>query len=173
VTSAHRPEGETKRFLPLADFVALSTAPIFRPFLSTPLSILIPMSRPSFEELCTEASELEIYVRETKLPAGTEGYWDPSQRTIWLKKGLPTHNSACTLAHELEHARRGDNGRQDEYVESFIDEKVALRFINPTTYARLEEVYGCEPGVIAEELDLPRWVIEAWQRLLNRAERVG
>lgn len=28
------------------------------------------------------------------------------------------------------------------------------------------------PGVIAEELDLPRWVIEAWQRLLNRAERL-
>ena len=131
------------------------------------------MGRPSFEELCTEASELEIYVRETKLPAGTEGYWDPSQRTIWLKKGLPTHNSACTLAHELEHVRRGDNGRQDEYVESFIDEKVALRFVDSEAYVKLETAYGADPGAIGEELDLPRWVIEAWQRLLNRAERAG
>ena len=173
MTSAHRPEEEIPWFLPLADFVALNTSPIFRPFLSTPLSILIPMSRPSFEELCTEASELEIYVRETKLPAGTEGYWDPSQRTIWLKKGLPTHNSACTLAHELEHVRRGDNGRQDEYVESFIDEKVALRFVDSEAYVKLETAYGADPGAIGEELDLPRWVIEAWQRLLNRAERAG
>ncbi len=68
------------------------------------------------------------------------------------------------------HARaQGTTGRQDEYVESFIDEKkVALRFVDSEAYARLEGVYGCEPGVTAEELDLPRWVIEAWQRLLNR-----
>lgn len=67
---------------------------------------------------------------------------------------------------------RGDTGRQDEYVESFIDEIVALRFVNSEAYAKLETAYGCEPGVIAEELDLPRWVIEAWQRLLNRTERL-
>lgn len=112
-------------------------------------------------------------MQEMRLPAGLEGVWDPSQKTIWLKKRLPVASMACTLAHELEHARRGDTGRQDEYVESFIDEKVALRFVDSEAYARLEEVYGCEPGVIAEELDLPRWVIEAWQRLLNRAERAG
>lgn len=131
------------------------------------------MSRPSFEEVCAEAAVQGIRVQEMRLPAGLEGVWDPNQKTIWLKKGLPMASMACTLAHELEHARRGDIGRQDEYVESFIDEKVALRFVDSEAYARLEEVYGCEPGVIAEELDLPRWVIEAWQRLLNRAERVG
>lgn len=27
-------------------------------------------------------------------------------------------------------------------------------------------------GAIGEELDLSRWVIEAWQRLLNRTERL-
>lgn len=129
------------------------------------------MSRPSFEELCAEAAVQGICVQEMRLPAGLEGAWDPSQKTIWLKKRLSVASMSCALAHELEHARRGDAGHQDEYVEEFINEKVALRFINPTTYARLEEVYGCEPGVIAEELDLPRWVIEAWQRLLNRAER--
>ena len=111
-------------------------------------------------------------MQETRLPAGLEGVWDPSQKTIWLKKRLSVASMACTLAHELEHARRGDAGHQDEYVEEFINEKVALRVIKPTTYARLEEVYGCEPGVIAEELDLPTWLIEAWQRLLNRAERL-
>lgn len=131
------------------------------------------MSKPSFEELCAEAAAQGIRVQETRLPAGLEGVWDPNQKTIWLKKRLPVASMACTLAHELEHARRGDTGRQDEYVESFIDEKVALRFVDSEAYARLEEVYGCEPGVIAEELDLPRWVIEAWQRLLNRAERAG
>jgi hypothetical protein len=130
------------------------------------------MSRPSFEELCAEAAVQGIRVQEMRLPAGLEGVWDPSQKTIWLKKGLPVASMACTLAHELEHARRGDAGRQDEYVESFIDEKVALRFVDSEAYAKLETAYGCEPGVIAEELDLPRWVIEAWQRLLNRTERL-
>lgn len=112
-------------------------------------------------------------MKEERLPAGVEGVWDLDQHTIWLKKGLPKPSGACTLAHELEHARRGDVGHQDECVEEFINEKVALKFVDALTYMRLEKIYGCEPGMIAEELDLPRWVIEAWQRLLNRAERVG
>ena len=45
------------------------------------------------------------------------------------------------------------------------------RDLEATTYAHLKEVYGCKPGVIAEELDLPIWLIEAWQCPLNRAER--
>ena len=135
--------------------------------------ILGGMTKPSFEELCAEAAVQGLCVQEMRLPAGLEGVWDPSQKTIWLKKGLPVASMTCTLAHELEHARRGDAGRQDEYVESFIYEKVDLLFVDSEAYAKLETAYGCEPGVIAEELDLPRWIIEAWQRLLNRAEQAG
>ena len=99
------------------------------------------MSRPSFEELCAEAAVQGICVQEMRLPAGLEGVWDPSQKTIWLKKRLSVASMSCALAHELEHARRGDAGHQDEYVEEFINEKVALRFINPTTYARLSLIH--------------------------------
>lgn len=41
------------------------------------------------------------------------GWWDPDSRVITLDKRQTRREMRCTLAHELEHARRGD-----ECVES-------------------------------------------------------
>ena len=35
-------------------------------------------------------------------------------------------------------------------------------------YARAERLVGPDPALIADELDLPAWVIEAWQRWMRR-----
>lgn len=45
-----------------------------------------------------------------------------------------------------------------------IDEHVSGRFIDPGQYARAESIIGPAPALIAQELDLPTWVVEAWQR---------
>ena len=45
-----------------------------------------------------------------------------------------------------------------------FDEHVSRRFIDPGQYARAESLIGPAPALIAEELDLPAWVVEAWQR---------
>lgn len=53
-------------------------------------------------------------------------------------------------------------------VERLIDEHVARRFIDPAQYARAERILGPDPVLIADELDLPPWVVEAWQRWARR-----
>lgn len=113
------------------------------------------MSRPSFEELCTEAAAQGICVQETRLPAGLEGVWDPSQKTIWLKKRLPVASMACTLAHELIHLERGDTGHQSDKVERLIEREAARRLI---PFENLLEVDWGQPlEKIADDL----WVDEA------------
>jgi hypothetical protein len=76
--------------------------------------------------------------------------------------------AAPVLAHELIHARRGDNGPQPPAVEEWIDERVATMYVDLQAYAQAERIYGPAPGILAGELDLPQWVIEAWQRRLQR-----
>lgn len=36
------------------------------------------------------------------------GWWDPDRRVITLDRGQSQRERRCTLAHELEHVRRGD-----------------------------------------------------------------
>lgn len=50
------------------------------------------------------------------------------------------------------------------HLSPAFDEHVSRRFIDPGQYARAESLIGPAPTLIAEELDLPAWVVEAWQR---------
>lgn len=100
---------------------------------------------------------------------GLRGLWCPDERRIWIDSRLCDRYAAPVLAHELTHVRRGDAGPQPRTVEELIDERVAVRYVDPAAYARAERIRGAYAGAIAEELDLPQWVIEAFQGRMLRA----
>lgn len=122
---------------------------------------------PTFVRLVDEAMREGVRVEHTRLE-GREACWDPTSGTVWIDTGLGETAAAAALAHELEHVRRGDSGPQRIGVERLIDEHVARRFVDPGLYARAERVLGPDPALIADELDLPPWVVEAWQRWARR-----
>lgn len=51
----------------------------------------------------------DVEVRFADLPDDL-GWWDPDTRTITLATGQTQAERRCTLAHELEHCLRGDEG---------------------------------------------------------------
>ena len=97
--------------------------------------------RPSFEALQREAAQLGaqiVQVRNFRL----RGAWEASTGTIYIRESLGGAERACVLAHELEHAYRGDVGPQSPEVEARIDEDVARRFVDPREYACAERRGG-------------------------------
>lgn len=125
------------------------------------------ITAPTFVRLVDEALREGVRVEHARLE-GREACWDAASGTVWIDAGLGERAASAALAHELEHVRRGDSGPQRLGVERLIDEHVARRFVDPGQYARAEHVLGPDPALIADELDLPSWVVEAWQRWMRR-----
>ena len=127
-----------------------------------PYSAGMAFKRPSFEALQREAAQLGAQI---KLVRGFRllGAWEADTGTIYIREGLPTPERECVLAHELEHAIRGDAGPQSPEIEAWIDIEVARRFVDPWEYTCAEKARG---GVaqIAKSLDLPTWVVQAWAK---------
>ena len=48
-----------------------------------------------------------------------------------------------------------------------IDERVAHAFIEPDQFAAAERLHAGDSWAIAEELDLPAWVVDAYRRRLD------
>ena len=101
---------------------------------------------PTFVRLVDEALREGVRVEHARLE-GREACWDPTAGSVWID------------AHPLA---------QGLVVERLIDEHVARRFVDPGRYARAESLVGPDPDLIADELDLPPWVVEAWQRWVRR-----
>nr|DAR93012.1 MAG TPA: PolyVal Metallopeptidase superfamily domain [Caudoviricetes sp.] len=118
--------------------------------------------RPSFEALQREAARLGATI---KLVRGFRllGAWEADTGTIYIREGLSSPERECVLAHELEHAIRGDVGPQPPETEAHIDIEVARRFVDPWEYTCAEKAGG---GVaqIAIAMDLPTWVVQAWAK---------
>ncbi|MFT0849071.1 hypothetical protein VR010_15140 [Actinomycetaceae bacterium L2_0104] len=74
----------------------------------------------------------------------------------------------AVLLHEAHHVQRGDDGHQPLKVEQGINEKVAAALIDPSKYMEAEERFGWHSGAIASELDVPKWVVKAYRRSLER-----
>lgn len=131
-----------------------------------PISAGTAFKRPSFEALQREAARLGAQI---KLVRGFRllGAWEADTGTIYIREGLPSPERECVLAHELEHAIRGDAGPQSPEVEDWIDIEVARRFVDPWEYICAEKSGG---GVaqIAKSLDLPTWVVRAWAKKVAR-----
>ncbi|MDO5758978.1 MAG: hypothetical protein Q4P24_16200 [Rhodobacterales bacterium] len=130
-----------------------------------------------FQQLVKRCAREGIAVVEARLPGTLTGVFDLHARRVYLRRGMTAGQQLATLAHELEHARRGDDGHQGRAVEDTINEKVAAQLISVSEYASAERLHGGHSGAIALELDLPRWVVSAYRRRLWRvglqAERAG
>lgn len=120
--------------------------------------------QPSFEALQREAAQLSAQI---KLVRGFRllGAWEADTGTIYIREGLPSPERECVLAHELEHAIRGDVGPQPPEIETWIDIEVARRFVDPWEYTCAEKSGGVAQIAIA--LDLPTWVVQAWAKKIS------
>ncbi|QHO91962.1 ImmA/IrrE family metallo-endopeptidase [Actinomyces sp. 432] len=98
---------------------------------------------------------------------GWRGCYHQPTRTIYLRAGMSDRLAVATLMHELEHAARGDDGHQGRAVEARIDRAVACRLITPSEYRAAEALVGPHPGALAVELDVPRWVVDAYRTTLR------
>lgn len=79
-----------------------------------------------------------VAVHFGELRPGVWGSTDGDHR-IWLDRRLGQVERRCTLAHELEHLRRGHDGCQDETTERAVH-AAAARYLLP------------DPRVIADAL---------------------
>lgn len=111
---------------------------------------------------------MDVTVVTGTTPTGWEGAWDATTRTIHLAAHLPDWEATAVLAHEMTHARAGHNGHQSPAVERAVDETVAHTLLDHEQVARAEAAVGCHPGALADELEVPTWVITAYQRTLRR-----
>lgn len=113
--------------------------------------------------------DLGVEVVYTRLPGKLRGLYDHEVKRIYVESRLSNMNTAATLAHEYVHAQHGHDGHQGSSVECRVDEKAAMLLVSPALYAQAERLHGCHPGALSRELELPRWVVEAWQRVLARS----
>lgn len=97
------------------------------------------------------------------------GLYLRSERLIVLQAGMTQGQRLATLTHEALHAWRDDDGHQTPAVESLINRQVAMRLISMPAYAAAERLHPGSVAGIAHELDLPVWVVEAFQEFLSRA----
>ena len=110
-----------------------------------------------------------IAVRWDHLPGDMWGVYSHRERTITLRAGMSQGQEVAALLHEMEHARRGDDGHQPPAVERRIDETVAHQLITAEDYARAEAVTGArDSGAISVEMGLPGWVVAAYRAELRR-----
>ncbi len=131
------------------------------------LRSLSAMRRPQMNALLDELAGEGVRVMRADLPGDMDGAYMLRSNTILLDTGMTAWETLPVLLHEMIHWRRGDDGPQSTCVERSIDEAVALQLIDPSDYASAEMEYGWHTGGIAVELDVPRWVVEAYRRVLS------
>lgn len=107
-------------------------------------------------------------VHVADLPGTTRGQYIADESRIYLRRGMTRAQRVSTLAHEVIHARRGDNGPQNSCVEDHVDEEAAGLIITEPAYAYAENLVGPNPRLLASELDVTPGLVEAWQRRRNR-----
>ena len=131
-----------------------------------PISAGTAFKQPSFEALQREAAWLGAQI---KLVRGFRllGAWEADTGTIYIREGLPSPERESVLAHELEHAIRGDVGPQPPEIEALIDEDVSRRFVDPWEYTCAEKEGG-GGGQTVIAMDLPTWVVQAWAKKIAR-----
>jgi Zn-dependent peptidase ImmA (M78 family) len=128
-------------------------------------------SAPTLDDMLNYAASLGITVCRAKL-CGALGLWDNNTKTIWIDSRLADKAATPVLAHELLHVQRGDDGHQSEEIEQAIEAHVAFLLVDPDAYAAAEAIYETDTWAISEELDLPQWVIEAYERACIENRRI-
>ncbi|MSS84533.1 hypothetical protein FYJ24_07090 [Actinomycetaceae bacterium WB03_NA08] len=138
--------------------------------LESDLSELTPtidiMNGISEDEVIERLAQSGIRVEYAELPRGMWGFYSLEWRLVTLRVGMPHMYRLPTLLHECGHVARMDNGHQCSKVEKAIDEDVALALINPADFKWAETHVGYHTGGIAHELEVPKWVVRAYRRVL-------
>ena len=109
-----------------------------------------------------------LTVREAQLPDEYWGYYDKERRLIVLQQGMTGSQRIATLLHEYAHHLRGDAGHQPQAVEDRIDEEVARMLVSAEDYRFWERQFGGSVAGIAYGLEVPRFIVEAYQRTLGK-----
>lgn len=117
--------------------------------------------------LIDEAAAAGITVQYARLPDGRLGAYHHATRTIWLSHQLSDTHAVAVLMHEMEHARRGDDGHQSPQVEARINQAVAAQLIDPGAYLHALRATGGDAYALAEELGVPVWVVAAYRPALT------
>lgn len=119
------------------------------------------------EELMSRAATSGVRVQWADL-RGCFGLYEDDRRVILLDLCLTEYQTRSTMAHELSHALWRDrptaNLREHERRERRADAEAARDLISASEYALAEKLVGPDPGALAEELGVSKWVIEVWQR---------
>lgn len=86
---------------------------------------------------------------------------------IFLQKGMTERDEISTLWHELGHDERGEVHVADASqckAERAADLYAAEKLVDPQELARLASLYPDDPGLIAYELGVADWVLDAYLR---------
>lgn len=120
------------------------------------------------DEIENELAQRGVEIVPWDMPAGVWGAYDKKSSVVYYDKALTQSQRRVTLLHELIHVRRGDDGHQPDRVERLIDRQVVRMVLSQSDYIRAERLHDCDVAAMAQELDLPVWVIEGYQDHLRQ-----
>lgn len=130
----------------------------------------------SYGELRGLAASLGINVWSKRLPKGIAGCYDNEYEAIIIDRTMTYRRKRCALMHELFHWRYEDvlcGWRTDDRIEHRTRRHSASALVDTIEYATAENMYDGEIGLMAEELDVTKQVVEDYQRLvLDRRQHI-
>lgn len=86
-----------------------------------------------------------VLIEDRKFDGSQCGEYDPITRTAYIDPTMSMEQRACTLQHELIHAKHFDDGLRllsREKEECLTRKETALALINPVDYMHAEDLYG-------------------------------
>lgn len=119
------------------------------------------------------AASLGAHVEYTDLThLERDGDCNPDTKVIRLQEGMLPRLERCILTHECAHLIRGDRhtifGYYNERDERHADEWAAQQLIDINEYRIAEAAYGNNTEAIAQELNVMGFIVEAYERILQR-----
>lgn len=108
-------------------------------------------------------ADLGVDVEWADLGSCRRGEYRHRERLIVLNRRLTVVQATCTLSHEVGHAVLEDT-ETTPAVERRASEFGAGLIITPWEYERAEQIRGCCPQAMADELEVTVHLVEAWRR---------
>ena len=119
------------------------------------------------DQLIDELEGMGVRVEWRSLKGCARGLFFARANLVVVRLGMTMPQRRSTLAHELIHARRQDEGPQPLSVERRVNEAAARLLITLAAYRAAEHYRGHHPCALATELDVTTTIIEAYQRALT------
>lgn len=119
------------------------------------------------DQLLAELDAMGLAVETRFLPGTQRGYYSLRGKLVVIREGMSYPQRRSTLAHELMHARRNDDGHQPPHIEGRINKEAAQLLISPFEYALAERLHGPHVVAIARELEVSLSIVQAYQQMLG------